>query len=52
MIYDKYKTPTKTQPDYQDMVDMCTRDTTLNIPEKDILFCFSYCHMTVAIEER
>ena len=51
-IFNRYKTPTKVLPDFQDMVEMCTRDANMGIPEKDILFCFGYCHMTVVNEER
>ena len=38
--------------EYQDCIDMATRDAVLNIPEKDVLFCFGYCQMTVTNEER
>ena len=51
-IYDRYRTPTKTAMELTDCIDMCTRDANLNVTEKDILFCFGYCHMTVLNEER
>ena len=51
-IYDRYRTPTKQLMDHLDCVDLCTRDAQLSITEKDILFCFGYCHMTVLNEEK
>ena len=51
-IYAHYKTPTKQQLELEDCIAICTRDTTLNISEKDVLFCFGYCQMTVMNEER
>lgn len=51
-IYLSYKTATKAKMDYQDCLDMCIKDSSLNIPDKDILFCFGYCHMTILNEER
>lgn len=51
-IYDRYRTPTKQFMDYQDCINMCMNDAQLNVTEKDVLFCFGYCHMTVVSEER
>ena len=51
-IYEHYRTPTKKLLEYEDALLMCTRDTNLDISEKDIAFCFGYCKMTVSNEER
>jgi len=51
-IYQSYKTPTKQFPEIEDLISMCTRDSVLNLTEKDIAFCFGYCHMTVVNEDR
>ena len=35
-----------------DCVTMCTKDCHLGISEKDINFCYAYCHMTITNEAR
>ena len=35
-----------------DVIAMCTRDSVLNISEKEIAFCFGLCQMTVVNEEK
>ena len=51
-IYNHYLTPNNKQLDLQSCIAMCTQDTSLDISEKDINFCFGYCQMTVLNEER
>ena len=51
-IYAHYKTPTKAFMEMQDCISMCTSESVLGISEKDISFCYGYCHMTVTNEAR
>ena len=52
LVYRRFRTPTKQFLDLEDCINLCTRDTNLGISEKDILFCFGYCQMTVVNEEK
>jgi len=51
-IYVHFKSPTKGYMELEDCVAMCTEDAKLGMSEKDISFCFGYCHMTIINEER
>ena len=49
-VYKHYQEPRKNYMTMQDCLDLMMKDTTLGLIEKDAIFCFGMCKMSVINE--
>lgn len=51
-IYQSFQTSVKKYMTIDDILQMAVRDAQLNVPEKEVLFCYAMCKMTVTDEPK